>query len=181
MRAFIALKLAEEIKEELKRILQELEKAKIDARWVNPKMTHLTLAFLGSIIPDKIKIISKILEEITHETHSFNLFLSRIDCLPTLYRPRIIFAGLEGDLDKLNILALKIKKLLARERIYFDRRQFFPHITLGRIKRKQNLSNIIKRLKIKKIAFSAKEIALHKSVLTDKGAIHTILYRGFLS
>ena len=180
MRTFISLELPETIKSEISKIQQDLKKLGIQARWVKPELSHLTLAFLGSITPDKIETIGKILKEATPQTTSINLKFSKIDCFPNPARPRIIFVDLEGELEKLNDLAKKTLHRLKREKIYFDEKPFTAHITLGRIKKRQNLIRLIEKIKVKRVEFVVNEVSLTKSILTDSGPIHKILKSFFL-
>lgn len=173
MRAFIALELPNRIKRDLERIQKDLIRAGVQARWVKPELSHLTLAFLGSITPDKVELIDNILEAAASQIKPVRLHLLKIDCFPSPSKARIVFVELSGELGKLNALALKIRKELKKEKIYFDEKPFVSHITLGRIKKRQNLTQLIGKIKLKKIKFIAKEVSLTKSTLTESGPIYT--------
>lgn len=172
MRAFIALELPEETKKEINKIQQDLKEAGVQARWIKPKLSHLTLAFLGSITPDKIKPIEKILDKVASQIKPIQLHLLKIDCFPSSSRARIIFVDLGGELGKLNALSLKIRKRLKKEKIYFDKKPFVSHATLGRIKKRQDLTQLIRKIKVKKMKFVASEVSLNKSTLTETGPIY---------
>ena len=180
MRAFIALEIPEEIKREIGQIQDQLKKSGIQAKWVKPEIAHLTLAFLGSITPNQVEPIGKILEVSASQIKSISLSLSKIGCFPSPTKAKIIFVSLEGELDKLNILATKIRKELKKVNIYFDEKPFLSHITLGRIKRKQNLSHLIEEIQVKKVEFVTNQVTLTQSTLTDSGPIHKILKSFFL-
>jgi len=175
MRTFIALELPNRIKKDLERIQKDLIRAGVQARWVKPELSHLTLAFLGSITPDKVEVIGNILEAAASQIKPVQLHLLKIGCFPSAARARIIFVDLEGELGKLNALALKIRKRLKKEKIYFDKKPFVSHVTLGRIRKKQNLTKLIGKTKIKKVKFVASEVSLTKSTLTESGPIYTQL------
>jgi len=173
MRAFIALELPEEIKKEINKIQQDLKKAGIQARWVKPEIVHSTLAFLGSITPDKVELISNILDETARQIKPVQLHLLKIGCFPGPAKARVIFVDLGGELGKFNALAIKIRKRLKKEKIYFDKKPHVSHITLGRIKKKQNLTQLTRKIKVKKVKFVACEVSLNKSTLTESGPIYT--------
>jgi 2'-5' RNA ligase len=175
MRAFIALELPEEIKTEIKYLQQQLDQAGVEARWVKPEISHLTLAFLGSITPNKVALISKILEETAAQNKPIKLYLSSINCFPNLAQPRIIFADSAGELDSLHALASKIRKSLKKEKIWFDQKPFAAHLTVGRIKKRKSLTKILKGIAVKRVEFWAKEIALNKSGLDPAGPTYTKL------
>lgn len=175
MRTFISLELPEKIKVEIGKIQKELANSGVQARWVKPEISHLTLVFLGSIMPDKVKPIGEILDEVAGQIKPINLHLTKIGCFPGPTKARIIFVDLEGELGKLHTLATKIRKGLKKERIYFDKKPFVSHVTLGRIKKRQNLTKVIEKIKIKRIKFVAREVSLTKSTLSSSGPIYTQL------
>jgi 2'-5' RNA ligase len=172
MRAFIALKLPSRIKKDLEGIQKDLKTAGVQARWVKPEIAHLTLAFLGSIAPDKVDTGGEILNEVAQQFKPVKLKLSQVGCFPSLQKARVIFVNLQGELGKFNALAIKIRKRLKKEKIHFDEKPFTAHITLGRIKNRQNLTEIIRKVKIKRTEFIADEITLTKSQLTETGPIY---------
>jgi len=188
MRAFIALELPEkirtslrenlvsgEIKTEIGKIQRELKIAGVQAKWVKPEIAHLTLAFLGSITPNQVEPIGKILEVSASQIKPISLSLSKIGCFPSLAKAKIIFVSLEGELEKLNDLAKEIRHGLKREKIYFDEKPFVNHITLGRIKKRQNLIRLIEKIKVKRVEFVVSEVSLTKSILTESGPTYKIL------
>jgi len=175
MRVFIALELPEEIKTEIKFLQQQLDKAGVQARWIKPTIAHLTLVFLGSMTPNKVEPLSQILEEVAGQIKPIELRLLKIGCFPNLARARIIFVDLNGERDKLNVLATKIRKGLKKEKIWFDKKPFATHLTLGRIKKIKNLTKILKRVAVKRIEFRAKEVTLNKSDLGPAGPTYTKL------
>jgi len=181
MRVFISLELPKEIKTEIGKIQKDLMTAGVQARWVKPELSHLTLAFLGSITPDKIESIGKILKETASQIAPINLRFSKIDCFPNPARPRIIFVDLEGKLEKLNDLAKKIRHGLKREKVYFDEKPFTAHITLGRIKKRQNLIRLIEKIKVKRVEFVISDVSLTKSILTESGPTYQKLKCLFLT
>jgi len=172
MRTFISLEIPEEIKKEVGKIQNDLKTAGVQARWVKPEITHLTLAFLGETALDKISPLGIILENAAKEISSINLQLEQVSFFPSPVKARIIYLSLSGEIGKLNTLALKIRKKLKKEKIWFDEKQFSNHLTLGRFKRRQNLREIIPKMKIKKIKFIGQTIALKESQLTPQGPIY---------
>lgn len=172
MRTFISLELPETIKKEIGEIQRKLKETGLQARWVKPEIVHLTLVFLGSITTNKIDIVDNVLENIVSQTKPVKLKLSQLDCFPNSAKARIIFIKLSGELEKLNALAIKIRKQLKKENIWFDTKPFNAHLTLARVKKQVNLTEIVKKTKIKKTEFIANEVTLTKSQLTNLGPIY---------
>lgn len=175
MRVFIALELPEEIKNEIGKIQLDLKKAGVQARWIKPELSHLTLAFLDSITPDKVKLIGNIIDDGASQIKPIQLYLLKIGCFPSPTKARIVFVDLGGELGKLSALAIKIRKRLKKEKIHFDEKSFVSHITLGRIKKRQNLTSFIRKVKVKKVKFIISEVSLNKSTLTETGPIYSKL------
>lgn len=176
MRAFIALELPEEIKKEIAEIQTQLKKTGIKATWVKPEIVHLTLAFLGSIAPNQGETIYKVLKENCPEK-PIQLELEQAGCFPHPIRPRVIFVELEGEINKLNNLAKQIRQGLKKEKIWLDDKPFVAHVTIGRAKRRLNLTHVLKKIRVKKVKFSAQEITLNKSKLTPSGPVYSKLKR----
>lgn len=175
MRVFIALEVPERIKRELFKIQKELKTKGIQFQLVKPEIAHLTLSFLGEVPQNKIVSVENILEKIAQEISLVKLRLNKVDCFPSPLKARTIFLSLEGELGKLKVLALKISKNLKKENVWFDKKPFVPHLTLGRLKRQQNLEKAIKKIKVHKIEFLGEKISLVQSILTSQGPIYKIL------
>ncbi|HUS52344.1 MAG TPA: RNA 2',3'-cyclic phosphodiesterase [Candidatus Bathyarchaeia archaeon] len=181
MRAFISLDLPDKIKTEIKKIQQELRRTNVQAKWVDPEISHLTLAFLGSIPANKVAPINQILENKTSQIKTISLYLSKLGCFPNPANPRVVFVDLGGELDKLSTLTQKIRKGFIKEKIWFDKKPFLAHLTLGRIKKRKNLTEVLKKIKVKRIKFQTKEISLNKSRLGSTGPAYTKLKKIFLT
>lgn len=180
MRVFFSLEIPQEIKKEIGKIQKKLKQTGIQARWVKPEISHLTLVFLGTITPEKINPLRQIVTEINSQIRPIRLSFLKIGCLPSLTKPRVIFVSLKGELNTLNNLAIKIRKKLKKEKIYFDQKPFFPHLTLGRLKKGQNLTSVIERIKIPQVEFRVKQVSLVQSILTPSGPIYKTLEPTFL-
>lgn len=181
MRAFIALELPKEVKAEIGKSQQDLKKAGVQARWVQSAIAHLTLVFLGSITPDKVKPIEEIMSEAAHQISPAVLYLNKIGCFPSPSKARIIHLELGGELDKLNLLVAKIRKGLKKQKIWFDEKPFHPHLTLGRIRKRRDLTSALKGAKVKKIEFIAHKISLYESTLTLTGPVYSELKQVWLA
>ncbi len=173
MRVFIALELPKEIKKEISKIQKQLQRAGAKATWVKPEITHLTLAFLGSVTHNQLEIVHKILDEI--KIKPIRLEFNSPGCFPHPKRARIIFVDLQGDLKKLCLLATQIRNNLKKQKIWFDDKPFKAHVTLGRVKRRQNLTRVLKGVRVKKLEFLTQEITLNQSELGSSGPTYTNL------
>ena len=175
MRIFIALDIPEKIKKEISKTQNQLKSSGVQTRLVKPNNTHLTLVFLGETAPNKVGEIEKILKEVSGQISPVNLWLEKIDCFPSPTKAKIIYLSLKGELGKLNALALKIRKLLKRQKINFDQKSFVPHLTLGRLKKLQNISGLLSKIKILRQEFFVHQLKLIQSTLTPQGPVYKTL------
>lgn len=133
-RIFIAINLPEKIKEELFNFQKEWPT--LPCRWVEKENLHLTLAFLGYLNDEQLIEVFKITKEVTEKNGPFSISLNRVCYGPRKEMPpRLVWV--EGERSKeLSKIKNDLDKLLS-EKIDFlpEEREFFPHITLGRIKK----------------------------------------------
>ncbi len=186
-RVFIAINLPEEIKEELSSCREEINKFFSSfgdnfqpIRWTKKENLHITLAFLGYLDDNKIKKVEDILAEISQEASSFLVELSEICYGPKNEKiPRMVWAI--GNKSKyFSELKEKLDKEL-QEKISFhlEKRDFLPHITLGRIRKWQwkaikpeERPEVEKNISLK---FRVKSIELMESHLKRGGPEYTVI------
>jgi RNA 2',3'-cyclic 3'-phosphodiesterase len=150
-------------------------------RWTQPEQIHLTLQFLGNIERHRIDSFRAVLERVVSESKSFQLCAETIDCFPSSKRPRIIWAGLTGELEPLQMLKQKLDVALDELGYVPEKRKFHPHLTIGRVAdlKPTNARRLAKEiLKFDPAQFGewhVHEINLMQSVLSPKGAKYHLL------
>ncbi|MFH1699487.1 MAG: RNA 2',3'-cyclic phosphodiesterase [Candidatus Zixiibacteriota bacterium] len=174
LRLFIALHLPGQIKEELGKVLTDLRPLAEGIKWVEPENMHLTLKFLGDTEKD---IVEGIAGAITHALTGRNAFKAKLTgCggFPNIYNPRVIWAGLDESGFAVE-MANSINKELVKIGIEKDTKILSPHLTLGRIKKKSDLTPLtdyLRNLKFDSEAVIFDRAALIKSTLTPRGPIY---------
>ena len=139
LRSFISLPLSELARGILRKTINEIDGAIQDKiRWVRPEGIHLTLKFMGDIKSDKIDALLLLLPEIATEVTPFKLTLSELGCFPNNRRPRVLWAGVKGDLSILQNLHLAGDNVVEQVGLPRERRGFSPHLTLGRVRRNKS-------------------------------------------
>ena len=95
---------------------------------------HLTLKFLGSIEASRVDDITQAMRRACREVAPFRLTLSDLGVFPNENRPRVIWAGVQGDLD--SVLELQARMETETSALGFtpEKRPFAPHLTLGRVR-----------------------------------------------
>ncbi len=164
MRLFLAVELPEELKDLLYENYKELSKLK-GIKAIDPKKSHLTLAFIGETHPEKVKkFLSKF------KFNSFKVSIDGYGFFPNIETPRVAWLRVKEN-ENLHALSEKLSPLKK------DSKKFIPHVAVARIK-KQNKSveKILEENKVK-YEFKVTYITLFKSQLTPMGPIHTVIER----
>jgi 2'-5' RNA ligase len=179
MRAFIAIDLDEPVKRNLLELIQQLQKATRNVKWVARQGLHLTLKFLGEISEEESREVMIVLERVSSRHHTFPLRVKGTGQFPPNTKsPRVLWVGVE---DEPNLLALQedLEVELAKMGFARESREFHPHLTLGRVKVASGLDSALRELELKKgILFgemTVRKITLFRSVLKPDGAEYSIL------
>lgn len=144
------------------------------ARWVDPEQIHLTLRFIGEVDGRSAREIREGLTAV--RTKPFPLQLKGVGHFPPRKKPRVLWVGVER-CDGLLRLRRRVETSLVQQGVEPEGRKYSPHITLARLNNPP----------VKKIGqflagnnlfmsepFQVKEFLLYSSLLTPKGAIHTV-------
>ena len=180
IRAFLAIDPPEDILQAMSR-LQEKLKREIGGRisWTKPQGQHLTLKFFGDISTEDVKNICSAVQNRVASGQSLNLKIEKLGVFPDARRPRVIWCGVTGDVEKLSVLQKQLDSDFAAISFPMEDRPFRAHLTLGRIKDSHGLTGINEAL-TKNSAFAAgefncTELILFQSKLSPKGAVYTKL------
>ncbi len=179
-RVFIAVDIAPESAALIGTLQEGLKKRVPGVRWVNPKSIHLTLKFLGEARLEKLEMLREILSSLCEPLPAFTLTVGEMGAFPNLKRPRIVWLGLEGDLDCLETLQEAVERGCEEAGFAEEKRRFSPHLTIGRVRSRSKGSTGIEEA-IKAVAlpnfqpFDVTAVHLYRSELTPKGAIYTKL------
>ncbi len=185
IRAFIAIELPEEVKVELERLKERLKlKRQPTVKVVGGEAIHLTLKFLGNVAMEKIEAIKAEMSEVAKSASGFQLELKGVGCFPNTQRPRVIWAGLEGDVDALSRFQERLESALQKLGFPPENRAFSAHLTLGRVRDRSSPAEVrqigetVQALDYKPaLKFTAREISLIQSILKPQEPEYTTLFR----
>lgn len=184
LRCFIAIELPEEIKESLAETQRELKKFGADIRWVSPGNIHLTLKFLGDTDEGQIEKISENLSGICRGFKVFNLEMAGLGVFPGTRSPKVLWAGLNGSHEIID-LQKEIEKSVAHFGFKPEKREFSPHLTIGRFRSLKNKDAMLEAVTSEKVKnqglFEVKTVALIKSSLTKSGSVYTKISEALLA
>jgi 2'-5' RNA ligase len=186
MRTFVAIELEPPLRQAvvdvqatIKRELGGLPDAR--PQWVRPESLHLTLKFLGEIEDGNLPDILVALRIAAHRQGRFSLAVRGLGVFPDVRAPKILWAGLSGDMDKLTALAAAIEEALIPAGIEPEGRPFKPHLTVARIKDgsreigKTLTAHGILDSRLEIGTMTVQEIVLMKSDLKPSGSVYTRL------
>ena len=135
-RLFVALEPPEPVRRRLAAVADALRRgagrAADDVRWVRPENVHLTIQFLGAVPEERVGAVEQALRDAAAGARPLSLTLRGAGGFPNARRPRVLWAGLEGDVAALAALAADLGARLAKLGFPPEERAFSPHLTLGR-------------------------------------------------
>src|SRR4051794_27424374 len=91
-RLFVALPVAQSVKEELRRLQAELRECLSDGlvRWTRPEQIHLTLRFLGEVETGRVEELTTAVRGAGDRFAPFYLRAERVGVFPHARSPRVI-------------------------------------------------------------------------------------------
>jgi 2'-5' RNA ligase len=180
IRSFLAFELPLEIKTVVTRVSQELKKSSLNAKWVKSGNVHLTVVFMGDVEMSEIPEIKEEVGKVCLTYGAFDISLKGVGCFPHTRKPRIVWVGLDGDLERMSLFRDALQERLIPFGIKGDKRRFKPHLTLGRFRKpKRTNSEELELLSrygdMTSPVCSLTELTLFKSELKPDGARYTRL------
>ena len=181
IRSFIAIDFPDEIRKALEAIQKELKQCRAGVRWVKPSSIHLTLKFLGNIQPAQVDDIGLTVAQEIRDHPPITLRPVGLGAFPNLRKPRVLWVGLEDEVQKLKGLQARVENALEPLGFAREKRGFRPHLTIGRVKDRRRLQSLVDTIAALDVppfdSFDVTEIILYKSDLRPTGAIYTKLHR----
>jgi 2'-5' RNA ligase len=178
MRTFIAIDFSQQLKNEISNLQADVRSLASSGRWKFIDNFHLTLKFLDEINANMIESISRELYNISKETSRFKLNISGIGNFPGKGSIRVLWLGLGGETDRLNVLQNMIDASLKNLGFAVEKRSYTPHITIAQdVVFSREFSEIEKISKAKQFSeinvesiflFKSEQIG-HKRVYTSIG------------
>ncbi|MDN4593990.1 RNA 2',3'-cyclic phosphodiesterase [Polycladomyces subterraneus] len=133
-RLFVAVRLDRPCRQLLTQWCEQIRSTGWDTfgKWVHPEDYHVTLFFLGACKPEQVPYLQQQLTRVAGKQTPFTLKLNGIGVFGIPRRPRILWAGVDGDVPTLNALQEKVVQALTPLGFHREDRPFRPHITLAR-------------------------------------------------
>ena len=170
-RVFIGIPIDKYSQQRINELLRPIENSRQDIRWVPENNRHLTLAFLGNRPVTEVDNLIRLFDETYQQIVHFQYSLSRLTRFPDpMGRIIALTGGPDRSMDRLFQIT---GRFLQGNKIKFDRKEFRPHITLGRFRKPKHVKTAFDRQM--DLSLIVDKIILYKSTLTEFGSIYTSL------
>jgi 2'-5' RNA ligase len=177
LRLFLALDPPTDVRAHLAELQSELrrraDRRAGDVKWVAPENLHLTLQFLGAVAEDQAPPVEAAAREAALAAAPLSLEVRGCGAFPGARRPRVLWAGLAGDVDPLRALVRALGDRLAPLGFPPEDRPFSAHVTLGRAREPRGAPGLAAALEALAgaagPAWAARELVLIRSHLSPRG------------
>jgi 2'-5' RNA ligase len=183
LRCFVAIDVPPDVRDAVVRAQVRIRRdaGGADVRWTEPAQIHLTLAFLGAVSEGRVPDVSAALDAVTAAAAPVPLAVAGLGAFPSARRPRIVWAGVGGDVAALRALAEDVQHALAPLGFVPDGRPFRAHVTVGRARTPRGAGALAAAIHaahdVELGAWTADEVVLYESRLRPAGALHVPVSR----
>jgi 2'-5' RNA ligase len=175
-RLFIALHIPDEIVDKIINMRDEIYPNDKFVKWEPKSKLHITLKFLGDTSKESIEPICDRLENVMNDFSALDLTFEKFGVFKRNKIPKIVWAGLAKNINLSNLVG-KINDDLEPLGFEKEERTFNPHLTLLRIRGRENFENISKFFdsNFEKIKFTGNKISLFESTLLKSGSVYNTI------
>ncbi|MFZ5564268.1 MAG: RNA 2',3'-cyclic phosphodiesterase [Thermodesulfobacteriota bacterium] len=175
----MAFDLPAEVIDDLACIQKTIADGGVKIGWVAPQNIHLTVKFLGEISPEAVQKAMAVAGQAVKGGAPMQLAAKGIGVFPDMNRPRVVWAGLSGDLRSLVDFQRILEENLATACFEKEKRSFKAHVTLGRVKSAVDVRKLAAAmspcLDFQSKSFCIDRLMVYKSDLTAGVPIYTRL------
>ena len=183
VRSFIAIPVSDAGIQALNDAVRSLEtEIGRHVRWVRPEGIHLTLKFMGDIQLGIAQQVLEALPSVAAAFMPFELAIKELGAFPNLRCPRVLWAGVNGDLEVLSSLQQAVKDSVERLGLPKEQRYFSPHLTLGRVGRdvddgqRRNIGEAVSSVATPAVVrWTADTVNLMRTELDAEGSKHYLV------
>lgn len=129
MRVFIALDIADSIRQSITEYVNRVRVFAPEARWAKPESLHVTLKFIGEASDARVQEIKNALS--TLEAVPFAIKFEDVGFFPNPKSPRVFWVGMSAG-EALPQLAATVDAALVKAGFAAEEKAYRPHLTLAR-------------------------------------------------
>ncbi len=178
LRLFIAARPPDALLRGLDELSRQLGSRGDGVKWVRSGGVHLTLKFLGSVDETMVRAVDEAAAPCARGVGEIPLSVGRVGVFPDMRRPRVVWVGLSGDVERLQAVQEALEEACFALGFPKEGRPFRPHLTLGRVKDRLSVDTMKKIEQSKDVVLGdmvVDAIELIKSDLLPSGAVYTTL------
>lgn len=179
IRAFFALPVPPEaigtlveVQESMKRRAQ---RSRLHLRWTTREQLHVTMKFLGSIDEEHLAALSSAVEQLGASTPAVETRIDELGAFGSVRRARVLVAHVADDSGIIAALAERLEVVAEEIGVPPETRGFRAHVTLARIKRPGDASDLVEAAHFEPIELRFDELRLYRSVLKPTGSEYSVL------
>lgn len=177
MRLFVAVDIPDDVLRSVAALAAKLRPLSKQARWLRIEGAHVTLKFIGEVLPAQSERIKAALATV-HISAPVEIRFRGVGFFPNERRRRVLWAGVEAG-PELSALAGAVEMALEPLGIAREQRGFSPHLTMARFSTPENLTALRSAIAAAgPLDFgrcAAAEFHLYQTVLKPGGAEYTRL------
>ena len=182
MRTFFCYELSDESRERMQKVSEQIDEVAY-IKWVSPENLHITVKFLGEIEQGQIPEIRDAAQGAIEGSKRFKIDIDKFGCFPDPSFPKVLWLGSSNPPRRIFKINEGLEENLAQHGFEREKRDYIPHVTLGRTKENDNKK--IKKLGKQLCQFrfsenlteSIKKLTLMESELRRSGPIYNPVFR----
>jgi 2'-5' RNA ligase len=135
-RIFAAIDIPGDVRAAISNYVVGLKRVDADRpiRWEKTEKLHITLKFIAEARPDQVTALDEGIKTVS-KTHSpFDAEIARTGAFPNTKSPRVLWLGIGAGAKEMTSIVNDLEALAKRVGLPVERREFHPHLTIGRIK-----------------------------------------------
>jgi 2'-5' RNA ligase len=134
VRTFVAVEMSPAVVRRAADLAERLQVDDVRVKWVDPANMHVTLKFLGDVPQADIAGVCEAVAQAAAAQAAFEVSLVGAGAFPDLRRPGTVWIGVDQGNQALCTLQAAVDKSLKKLGFPKERRQFHPHLTIGRVR-----------------------------------------------
>ncbi|MDT8323759.1 MAG: RNA 2',3'-cyclic phosphodiesterase [Bacteroidota bacterium] len=175
IRSFIALYPDPVAREHMAAFVACMRARDRSCRWEQPEKVHITLKFLGDVLPATLEEVASDLRKEVPAEGEIAAEINRTGAFPNMKRPRIVWLGFNDTVPRVLSLQRLTEEVCARHGLQREEKEFTPHFTVGRLRRgasAERLENELAACSFQPATVHFSDVRIMESTLTPQGAIH---------
>ncbi len=139
LRTFLAIELPVDVRSAIVREAQRLSRMLAAhsnvLSWARPDNLHVTVRFFGATLESQMAGIRQTVERAVSTRPSFDIAIGGFGAFPDLRAPRVLWAGVNGDVAALTALVEGVGVAVVPLGFPQEGKPFHPHLTVARVRR----------------------------------------------